>query len=140
MNFPIDDDTVILTQQVLVQIWQLHINDWYNGADRTVAEPLPRHGHVLKIMYGGGVFCQKCGKSTKLQKHQRLNFCPNPVLVPIYLAINGYKHQVPLIINIACKKPGRTLIIVTTNPVIRFSGTKNVVKRVPKRMIWPPLE
>ena len=74
MNFPIDDDTVILTQQVLVQIWQLHINDWYNGADRTVAEPLPRHGHVLKIMYGGGVFCQKCGKSTKLQKHQRLNF------------------------------------------------------------------
>jgi hypothetical protein len=42
---------------------------------------------------------------------------------------------VPLIINIACKKPGRTLVIFTTNPVIRFSGTKNVVKRVPKRMI-----
>jgi hypothetical protein len=115
MNFPIDDDTVILTQQVLVQIWQLHINDWYNGAenfliipnqitphlpdltdadrtlssqsvsepaDRTVAEPLPRNGHVLKIMYGGGVFCQKCGKSTKLQKHQRLKFLSKPCVNP----------------------------------------------------------
>ena len=42
----------------------------------------PRHGHVLKIMYGGGVFCQKCGKSTKLQKHQRLNFLSKPCVSP----------------------------------------------------------
>ena len=39
MNFPIDDDTVILTQQVLVQIWQLHINDWYNGAENFLIIP-----------------------------------------------------------------------------------------------------
>ena len=38
----------------------------------------PQKGHVLKITADGGVFCQKCGKSTKLLKHQRLKIPNKP--------------------------------------------------------------
>ena len=42
------------------------------------SEPVSRNGHVLKIIETGGVFCQKCGKSTKLQKHQRRKILSKP--------------------------------------------------------------
>lgn len=41
-------------------------------------QPVARNGHVLQIMDGGGVYCRKCGKSTKLQKHQRLKITSKP--------------------------------------------------------------
>ena len=118
-NYAIDSLVVKNVQKALVQIWQSHIDDWYNGSDNFLivpeifpptlqvapalpmpsnsleinqstasssSQPVPRNGHVLKIMDSGGVFCQKCGKSTKLQKHQRLKIlskpCVNPDLPP----------------------------------------------------------
>ena len=49
-------------------------------------QPVPKNGHVLKLLPEGGVFCQLCGKSTKLLKHQRLKIlsrpCKNPNLPP----------------------------------------------------------
>lgn len=110
----INPDHVIALQQVLVQILQSHINDWYHGSDNFLivpdnyqipqhdpdhsmppssqdppvvaaipdSQPVSRNGHVLKIMETGGVFCQKCGKSTKLQKHQRLKILSKPCVNP----------------------------------------------------------
>lgn len=53
----------------------------------TLARPVPKNGHILKLMAEGGVFCQLCGKSTKLLKHQRLKIlsrpCKNPNLPPL---------------------------------------------------------
>lgn len=50
------------------------------------ARPVPKNGHILKLLPEGGVFCQLCGKSTKLLKHQRLKIlsrpCQNPNLPP----------------------------------------------------------
>jgi len=104
-GFNISIESVCEIQRVLVQIWQAHIDEWYNGAEKfhitpesdnpaheSPAEqqpnpagssadkpvPVPQNGHVLKLLDEGGVFCMKCGKSTKLLKHQRLKILSKP--------------------------------------------------------------
>ena len=46
--------------------------------EEVVERPAEKRGHVLKLMDGGGLFCAKCGKSTKLMKHQSLKILKNP--------------------------------------------------------------
>ena len=110
-NFHIPDELIIKVQRILVEIWQSHVDDWYNSPENFLvvssvsaqpqaemdplpnyiespsapqasasgeSQPVPRNGHVLQIMDSGGVFCRKCGKSTKLQKHQRLKITSKP--------------------------------------------------------------
>ena len=34
--------------------------------------PVPRNGHIIKLLDAGGAFCQRCGKSTARMKHLKL--------------------------------------------------------------------
>ena len=109
-SMEISTKQVRVIQQSLVSIWQSHINDWHNNPDNfeiahpivpspstsqdvTVqpsnpdaqpvdTEPLARNGHILSLSSDGGVFCRKCGKATKLIKHQRLKILSKPCQFP----------------------------------------------------------
>ena len=88
-----------IIQNTLITIWQTHIEQWYGESDTPQPQPtvkndssdvteLPivKRGHVLKLIPSGGVFCCRCGRSTKLIKHQRLKIlskkCTFPDLPP----------------------------------------------------------
>jgi hypothetical protein len=85
-----------IIQNTLITI---HIEQWYGESDTPQPQPtvkndssdvteLPivKRGHVLKLIPSGGVFCCRCGRSTKLIKHQRLKIlskkCTFPDLPP----------------------------------------------------------
>ena len=108
-NMIITQQQAIVIQKALVEIWQSHIQDWYEAdenflilppdqpeaeligntpnlqtesAASSSADPVSKNGHILKISPDGGVFCQKCGKSTKFLKHQRLKILSKPCQHP----------------------------------------------------------
>ena len=48
------------------------------STSNVTSTPASQKGHVLKLVEEGGVFCMKCGKSTKNFKHQRLKILNKP--------------------------------------------------------------
>ena len=92
-----------IIQSSLVTVWQHQIQDWHHGTgpyrtqsttpvkppdDTTPNQAVPEevqttddlalNGHVLKTTDSGGIFCQKCGKSTYNPSHQRLKILRFP--------------------------------------------------------------
>ena len=92
-------------------IWQTHIEQWYGESDTpqpqptvtpaapaTESQPIIKRGHVLKLIPSGGIFCCRCGRSTKLVKHQRLKIlnkvCTFPDLPPEeWLTAPGFRND-----------------------------------------------
>ena len=88
-------DSVHIIQQSLINVWQAHVRQWYRidsiqyehtvthnvpdnphsdpPSQNTIGDqPVIKRGHILRIIPSGGVFCVRCGKQTKYQKHARL--------------------------------------------------------------------
>jgi hypothetical protein len=91
-------------------IWQTHIEQWYGESDTpqpqptvtpaapaTESQPIIKRGHVLKLIPSGGILYCRCGRSTKLVKHQRLKIlnkvCTFPDLPPEeWLSAPGFRN------------------------------------------------
>ena len=111
LGMNITEEQVMGIQNALVKIWQKHVQMWYGTTDshdtppfnnpdaptNTTSEnnlasssttptapsaPAIKRGHVLKLIPEGGVFCCRCGKQTKNQKHQRLKILNEPCRYP----------------------------------------------------------
>ena len=79
----------------LITIWQTHIQQWYGESDLPQPQPTVKPDSTddseHPIVKLGGVFCCRCGRSTKLIKHQRFKFlskvCTFPDLPPVSFAV-----------------------------------------------------
>ena len=96
MNISVEQMRLI--QQSLVSIWQAHIHDWYENPENfeilhtqppasdnpiEISQSSQLYAEVVEtVIPEGGVFCCKCGKSTKLFKHQRLKILSKPCQFP----------------------------------------------------------
>ena len=112
-------------QSILMKIWQKQVQLWYDTTDSNSTTPndpvinpatdpsdpnptssspdvnppnsVPtiKRGHVLKLIPTGGVFCCRCGKQAKNQKHQILNKpCKFPDLEPSqWLTTPGFQQS-----------------------------------------------
>ena len=99
-------------QSILIKIWQKQVQLWYDTTESNSTTPngpvinpasnpsapnptssspdvnppniVPtiKRGHILKLIPTGGVFCCRCGKLTKNQKHQRLKILNKPWRFP----------------------------------------------------------
>jgi hypothetical protein len=89
--------TILLFQVILLTpVLPLHL---YNPVP---AVPTIKRGHILKLIPSGGVFCCRCGKQTKYQKHQRLKILNKPCRFPDLdpsqcLTAPGFNNSTPRI-------------------------------------------
>ena len=120
--------TFTSSKMCLITIWQTHIQQWYGESDLPQPQPtvkpdstdnsehpIVKRGHVLKLIPSGGVFCCRCGRSTKLIKHQRFKIlskvCTFPDLPPGVFccrcgqSIKPFKHQRLKILSKPCTFP-----------------------------------
>lgn len=111
-NMQLTEAQIKHIQTILIMIWQKQVQDWYDTTDpdtETPNNPGPssgqppnqsdpssppevnnnppnqpsiKRGHILKLIPTGGVFCCRCGKQTKYQKHQRLKILSKPCAFP----------------------------------------------------------
>ena len=110
-NLFITQQSLHIIQNTLITIWQTHIEQWYGESDTpqpqptitpaapaTESQPIIKRGHVLKLIPSGGIYCCRCGRSTKLVKHQRLKIlnkvCTFPDLPPEeWLTAPGFRND-----------------------------------------------
>ena len=97
-NSPLTDDEVLQLQQVLIQIWQQHIQRFYSedlNEDPPSKPPEASpddnilrnsNGHALALKDNGGMWCRKCGKHVSNLKHIRLKITKSKCL---------FEHKTP---------------------------------------------